>query len=48
MPDALAEAAVTTVEEMRKDPEWVVSLAKAADAGSLGGWCGVRGAQPRR
>ncbi|KAL3131854.1 hypothetical protein ABBQ38_007567 [Trebouxia sp. C0009 RCD-2024] len=36
------EAAVSAMEEMRKDPSWVVSLAKAADAGSLGSWCGVQ------
>ena len=29
------------MEDMRTDPSWVVSLAKAADAGSLGSWCGV-------
>ena len=33
------------MEEMRKDPKWVLSLAKAADGGSQEGWCkGEKGA----
>ena len=27
------------MEKMRKDPKWVLSLAKAADGGSQEGWC---------
>ena len=37
-----------TLDEMRKDPKWVLSLAKAADARSKEGWCRGQRGPPQR
>lgn len=37
-----------TLDEMRKDPKWVLSVAKAADARSKEGWCRGQRGPPQR
>lgn len=44
----LIETVVSSLEEMRKDPRWVQSLAQAAEAGSEEGWCRGHRGPPQR
>lgn len=39
---------MTKMAEICQDPMWILSLAKAADAGSTEGWCGGQRGPPQK